>query len=101
MWSRSSDSSRTPTANVADAKRSKASAVRRERPVRLAELCLEPEMHARLVANLDHAPQRLVESGLHSTNYCILGLVGEIGTVEIAEVVILDPVVEGAIELND
>jgi hypothetical protein len=47
----------------------------RERPVRLAELCLEPEMHARLVANLDHAPERLVERGAHSTNYGILGLV--------------------------
>jgi hypothetical protein len=54
----------------------------------------EPEMHARLVANLDHTPQRLVESSLHSANYRILGLVGEIGRVEIAEVVILDPVVE-------
>jgi hypothetical protein len=53
-------------------------------------------MHARLVANLDRAPQRLVESGLHSTNYCIFGVVGEIGRIEIAEIVILDPVVERA-----
>jgi hypothetical protein len=48
-----------------------------------------------LVANLDHAPQWLVESGLHPADYRILGLVREIGLVEIAEVVILDPVVEG------
>jgi hypothetical protein len=50
-------------------------------------------MHARLVANLDHAAQRLVESGLYPTNYRILGVVGEVGRIEIAEVVILDPVV--------
>jgi hypothetical protein len=49
-----------------------------------------------LIANLDHAPQWLVESGLHSTNYRIFGLIGEVGRIEIAEVVILDPVVEWA-----
>ena len=49
-----------------------------------------------LGCNLDHAPERLVESGLYSTNYRILGLIREIGIVEIAEVVILDPVVERA-----
>ena len=53
-------------------------------------------MHARLVANLDHSAQGLVESGLYSTNYRILGLVGEVGRIEIAEVVILDPVVQRA-----
>ena len=95
MWSRSSDSNRTPTANVAEAKRSNASDVH-ERAIRLTELGLEPEMDSRLVANLYHAPQRLVESGLHSTNYRILGLIGEVGRTEIAEVVILDPVVERA-----
>jgi hypothetical protein len=47
-----------------------------------------------LVANLDHAPPRLVESGLHSTNYCIRGFVGKVRGIEIAEVVILDPVVQ-------
>jgi hypothetical protein len=46
-----------------------------------------------LVANLDHAAQRRVESGPHSMNYRILGVVGEIGRIEIAEIVILDPVV--------
>jgi hypothetical protein len=49
-----------------------------------------------LVANLDHAPQWLVEGSLHPANYGVLGLVGEIGRVEIAEVVILDPIVERA-----
>ena len=49
-----------------------------------------------MVANLDYAPQRLFESGLHSTNYRILGLIGEVRSVEIGEVVTLDPVVERA-----
>ena len=53
-------------------------------------------MHARLVANLDRAPQRLLESGLYSANHLILGFVGEVGHVEIAEVIIFDPVVERA-----
>ena len=68
----------------------------RERPVHLAELCLKPDVDPSLVANLDHVPQRLVESGLHSTNYRILGLVRDVGSIEIAEVLILDPVVERA-----
>jgi hypothetical protein len=58
-------------------------------------------MHASLVANLDHAPERLVESGLYSTNYHILGVVGEVGRIEIAEVVILDPVGRAPDWLND
>src|SRR5690348_2717552 len=68
----------------------------RKRPVHLAELRLEPEMHACLISNLDDAAQRLVESGPNSTNHCILGLIGEVRSVEIGEVVILDPVVERA-----
>ena len=68
----------------------------RKRPVRLAELCLEPEMHARLVATSTVLRQRLVESSLHSADYRVLGLIREIGIVDIAEVVILDPVVERA-----
>jgi hypothetical protein len=55
-------------------------------------------MHARLVADFHYAPQRFVESGLHSTNYHILGGVGEIGRIEIAEVVILDPVAGDRLE---
>ena len=73
MYSRSSDSSRTPTANVADAKRSKASAVDESGPYASPNFASNPEMHARLVANLDHAPERLVESGLYSVDYRILG----------------------------
>jgi hypothetical protein len=72
-----------------------------ERRIWLAELRLEPEMHARLVANLDHAPQRLVESGLHSADHRILGLVGDIGRVEIGEIVILDSVIEWTDRLDD
>jgi len=68
----------------------------RERRVRLAELRLEPEMHTCLVANLDHLPQRFAESGVDSANYRILGLVREVRRIEIAEVVILDAVVERA-----
>jgi hypothetical protein len=51
-------------------------------------------MHTSLVANLDHTPQRLVESGVHPVNDRILGLIGEVRRIEIAEVVILDPVVQ-------
>ena len=43
----------------------------------LAELLLEPEMHARLVTHLDHGSQRLIESGSHPVNYRVLGLVRE------------------------
>ena len=68
----------------------------RKRPVHLAELCLKPDVDPSLVADFHHAPQRLVESGPHSTNYRILGVVGEVGRIEIAEVVILDPIVERA-----
>ena len=96
MWSRSSGSNRTPTANVAEAKRSNASPVQDSGPYASPNFAGKPEMHARLVANLDHAPQRLFESGLHSADHLILGFVGEVGHVEIAEVVILDPVVERA-----
>src|SRR5690348_8580494 len=53
-------------------------------------------MHTRLVANLDHGSQRLIERGAHSTNYGILGLIREVRCVEIGEIVILDPVVERA-----
>ena len=36
------------------------------------------------------------KAGPHSMNYRILSVVGEVGRIEIAEVVILDPVVERA-----
>ena len=39
-------------------------------------------MHTRLVADLNHASQRLIVSGAHSANYRILGLVREIRRVE-------------------
>jgi hypothetical protein len=42
-------------------------------------------MYASLVANLDHAPQRLIESGSDSLNYLVLGLVGNVGCVEMSE----------------
>jgi hypothetical protein len=51
-------------------------------------------MHTSLVANLNHARQRLVESGLNAANYCIFGLIGEVRRIEIGEVVIPDPVVD-------
>jgi hypothetical protein len=53
-------------------------------------------MYARLVANLDHTPQRLVESGFHTTDHLILSPLGNVGRVEIGEVVIFDSVIEGA-----
>src|SRR5215831_17244685 len=67
-----------------------------KRRIRLAEFHLEPEMHARLVANLDHAAQRLIESGFHTADHGILGLVGEVRRVKIGEIVILYSVVERA-----
>jgi len=72
MCRRSPGSSRTPTANIGEAKRFSGAG---EGRIMLAELRSEPEMHARLVPNLDHASQRLIKSGSHSTNYRILSLV--------------------------
>ena len=67
----------------------------RERRIGLAELRLEPKMHAGLVTNFDHASQRLIESGLYPPDYRILGFVREVGRVKIGEVVILNPIVSG------
>jgi len=53
-------------------------------------------MHAGLVTYLDHGSQRLIESGLYPADYPILGVVREVGRVEIGEVVILDSVIERA-----
>ena len=96
MCSRSSDSSRTPTANVADAKRSKASAVDESGPYaspnfasnqRCTRAWLRTSTMLRSGSSKAAFTRRITAS---SASY------GEVGIVEIAEVVILDPVVERA-----
>jgi hypothetical protein len=72
MCSRPLGSRRTPTAKSGEAKRSNASAVE-ESGIGLTKFGVEPEMHARLVADLDHTPKRLIESRRHFADGHILG----------------------------
>jgi hypothetical protein len=53
----------------------------------------EPDMHTRLVAHFDSAFQRLVKRGRHPADHQILGFIGNIGGVEIPEIVVPDPVI--------
>jgi len=67
-----------------------------QRRIRLAKPAFKLEVHARLVANFNHASKRLLESTLRSPDNCVLGVVGDVRPVEIGEVVILDGVIKRA-----
>jgi hypothetical protein len=54
-------------------------------------MTLEPDMDARLVAHFDSAPQRLVKCRRDTSDNRVLGFVGNVRGVELAEVVILTP----------
>jgi hypothetical protein len=63
------------------------------RRIGFAEMRLEPDMHARLVAHLDGASQRLLEGGRHPADHNVLGVIGNVRSIEIAEVVVPDAVI--------
>src|SRR5689334_8758686 len=69
---------------------------RGQRRIGFAEFAFEPKMYSRLIADLDHAPQRLIESCPHSADNRILRLIRKVRAIEISQVVILDAVVRWA-----
>jgi len=56
-------------------------------------MALKPDMDARLVAHFDNAPQRLIKSRRDPPDHRVLGFVGNVRGVEIAEVVIPYPII--------
>jgi hypothetical protein len=58
-------------------------------------MVLEPQMHARLVSHLDLVAQGRIERRGRALDHRALGFIGQVGSVEIGEVVVLDPEVQG------